>query len=107
MPWWTLVALGAFAAVFALTALVAVIVAARIVRAVRSARMLLLGASTPLVEGLDVLQTGLEGLGTRRAQLESTLAALERSRRRLDVLVWALADIRGFASRARRSVPRK
>ena len=107
MPWWTLVALGAFGAVFVVTAVLGTVLAVRTLRAVRGAQELLLGATTPVIEGLDILQARVGALSARRSHLDSSVGSLQRARRQLDVLVWALADVRGFVSRARGAVPRK
>jgi hypothetical protein len=107
VPWWTLVSLAVFGAVFVLATVVIAVAVARTLRAVRDVRQTLGGELGALAVAAEDVQERIELVAERRALVASRLASLERSKRKLDVLVWALRDVRSFVARARGAIPRK
>jgi hypothetical protein len=106
VPWWTLVSLALFGAVLVISTVVIFIVAVRTSRAVREVRATLGGEIGGLLVATESVQHRIELLAERRAVVESRLARLERSKRKLDVLVWALRDVRSLVARVRGAMPR-
>ena len=107
VPWWTLVSLAVFGAVFVLATVVIAVAVARTLRAVQDVRQTLGGELGALAVAAEDVQERIELVAERRALVASRLASLERSKRKLDVLVWALRDVRSFVARARGAIPRK
>ena len=105
VPWWTLVSLALFGAVLVISTVVIFIVAVRTSRAVREVRATLGGEIGGLLVATEGVQHRIELLAERRAVVESRLARLERSKRKLDVLVWALRDVRSLVARVRGAMP--
>ena len=106
MPWWTWLALGAFALALVATAIFAVYALGRL----RRAQAVVAGLQARLDElarAAEQLERRLAAAQARADELERERARLTVSLDRLSVLTWALSDARKDVTRLREAYLRK
>ncbi|HEU4450006.1 MAG TPA: hypothetical protein VFR63_08535 [Gaiellaceae bacterium] len=106
MPWWTWLALGAFALALVATAVFAVYAVGQVKRA-RAVGERLQGRVDELARAAEEVERRLAHVQERAEELERERTRLQGSLDRLSVLTWAAADARKSVTRLRNAYLRK
>jgi hypothetical protein len=106
VPWWTSVALTAFAVAVVASAIFALSAFARLKR-LRASGDTLVSAAEGLRLESEALQRRAAHAAKRAQDVEEARGRLDRSLERLSLLTWALADARRGAARLRSAYLRK
>jgi hypothetical protein len=107
VPWWAIVCCGAFGAVVLAASIVSLVATLRMLRTLGRFGRTLEAVAVELEPKTEGVSVRVEAAAANGERLRDAIERMQESRRRLEVLLWALEDVRRLLGAYRWLTPTK